>query len=128
MDAAVQGVARRLQLLFPVALRRRLQIAEQVAQVEEAVEAAQEHLQLEEDLLSSADLQAADPALALGEVDGADALGVAHQLEEEVLREGALFSRRRHQSSDPWSAEGILRPRCSNARWVATRPRGVRAR
>ncbi len=128
MDAAVQGVARCLQLLFPVAILGGLQIAEQVAQVEEAVQTAQEHLHLEEDLLAPADLQAADPALALGEVDRADPLGVAHQLEEEVLRERALFSRRRHQSSEPCSPAGALRSRCSNARWVATRPRGVRAR
>ena len=106
----------------------RLYLPEKITQIEEAVDAAQQHLQLEEDLLAAADLQAADPPLALGEIDGAHPLGVAHQLEEEVLRERALFRRRRHQSSDPCKPAGTFLPRCSNARWVATRPRGVRAR
>src|SRR5712664_669293 len=125
---AVDGVARRLQLLLPVPLLGRLDLAEEVAQVEEPIDATQQHLHLEEDLLAAADLQAADPALALGQIDGAHPLGVAHQLEEEVLRESALFPRRRHQSSDPCRPAGTFLPRCSNARWVATRPRGVRAR
>ena len=84
----MEGVARSLQLLAEVALGRRLLLAEQVAQDEEAVDAAQQHLQLEEHLLAPGDVQGPDPALALGQVDRADALRIAHQLEEEILREG----------------------------------------
>ena len=87
VDTSMDGVARGLQLLAPVAILRRLDFPEQAPQVEEAVDTAQQHLQLEEDLLPAADLEAADPALALGEIDGANPLRVAHQLEEEVLRE-----------------------------------------
>src|SRR5207245_5242384 len=90
VDAAVHGVAGRLQLLLPVALLRRLRLAEEVAEVEEPVDAAQQHLQLEEDLLAAAHLEAADPPLALRQVDGADSLRVTPQLEEDVLGAGAV--------------------------------------
>src|SRR5207237_10338217 len=128
VDAAVHGVAGGLQLLLPVALLRRLRLAEEVAEVEEPVDAGQQHFQLEEDLLAAAHLEAADPPFALRQVDGADSLRVAHQLEEEVLREGALFRGCGHPRSEPCKPAGAFLPRCSNARWVATRPRGVRAR
>src|SRR5204863_4736899 len=97
VHAAMDGVAGGLQLLLPVALLRRLEIAEQVAEIEEPIDPAEEHLHLEEDLLPPRDLQAADPALALGEIHAAHPLGVTHQLEEEVLREGPLFPRGGHQ-------------------------------
>src|SRR5205823_7984980 len=48
----------------------------------------------EEDLLATGDVEAADPTLALGEIHRAHPLGVAHQLEEEVLRERALVPTR----------------------------------
>ena len=92
----MDGVAGRLHLLAPVAILWRLYLPEKITQIEEAVDAAQQHLQLEEDLLAPGDLQAADPALAFGQIDGADPLRVAHQLEEEVLRERPLFAHRRH--------------------------------
>src|SRR5262249_61335172 len=61
-------------------------LPEQVAQVEEPIDPAQQHLQLEEHLLASGDLQRPDPALPLRQVGGAPALRIAHQLEEKVLR------------------------------------------
>ena len=85
----VDRVANRLQLVAEIAVGGRLLVPEQVPQVEEPIDPAQQHLQLEEDLLAPGDLQRPDPALALGQVDRADPLRVAHQLEEEILSEAA---------------------------------------
>src|SRR5207244_4914679 len=112
-------VADGLQLLAPVAVLGRLDFSEEIPQVEEAIDAAQEHLQLEEDLLAAGDVQRTDPALAFRQVDGPDPLRVAHQLEEKVLRERALVGAGSHQSSEPCSPVGGFLPRCSKARWVA---------
>src|SRR5471032_523273 len=84
---AVECVAGALELLAPVAILRRRRLAKEVAQVEETIDAAQEHLQLEENLLASGDGQPTDPALALGEIYRPHALTVAHELEEEILCE-----------------------------------------
>src|SRR5260370_935918 len=119
--AAVDGSAGRLQLLAPVPILRRLDLAEEVAQVEEAVDAAQEHLQLEEDLLASGDLQAADPAFTLGEVHRAHPLRVAHQLEEEGLREGAPVRPARRQRTT-LTAPILAGPTEASCRSARSRP------
>src|SRR6267142_1587956 len=104
MNAAVHGVARRLQLAQVVAARRRALVAEEVARVEEAVQAAQQHLQLEEDLLAARDGDGADPTFALGQVLGAHPLRVAHELEEEVLDERLSLQGPLSQNSAPCGA------------------------
>ena len=55
-----------------------------VVEVEVALHAAQEHLELEELLLAALDGDAAQPALALGEDAGPRGLGGAHQVRVEV--------------------------------------------
>ena len=86
---AVHGIAGGLELLAEVPVGGRQLFPEQVPQVEEAVDPAEQHLQLEQDLLAARDLQGPDPTLPLRQIDGADALRVAHQLEEKILRKAA---------------------------------------
>ena len=123
MGGAVRGVAGCLQFLAEVAVRRGLFVAEEVAQVEEAIDAAQEHLELEEHLLATGDLQRADPALPFREVHGPDALRIAHQVEKEILSEAALL----HGSivARLAVARSFSGRRVRVGGWKATSPRAV---
>ncbi|MGC4117307.1 MAG: hypothetical protein QM765_22650 [Myxococcales bacterium] len=72
---------------------RAVVVERQVVQVEEALQAAQEHLELEQDLLAAVDRQRAQPALPLGQEACAQPLAVLHQLEEEIAGEAGAVGR-----------------------------------
>ena len=120
MRSTVGRVARRLQLFTKIAVRRRLHLAEQVAQVEEAIDAPQEHVELEEDFFATRDLQRADPALPFRQVRGAGALRIAHQVEEEILSSVALLHGRDCRATR-WNPPLFART-AKVGRWKATAP------
>jgi hypothetical protein len=82
----VDGVAHVLQLLVEVAGDEGtlLGVHHHIVEVEVALHAAQQHLELEELLLAALHVEGAQPALALGEHPGARALRGAHQVRVEV--------------------------------------------